>query len=112
MGEVGNASTESTFYIPKVIMSKNWRKKPNQKENFQTKIHFFTFGMNKNENFKEKTRQTKFQPYQVLARKRTKDVKSQTGPWPNFSGPFYTDIKDQGKVSVFMTEWKNRDHRK
>lgn len=56
--------------------------------------------MNKNEILKEKNDQKKFLPYQVLLRKRTKDVKSQTGPWPNFSGPFYTDIKDKGKVSV------------
>ena len=59
--------------------------------------------MNENEISKEKNVQKKFQPYQVLLRKRTKDVKSQTGPWPNFGGPFYTDIKDKGKVSLIIS---------
>ena len=59
--------------------------------------------MNENEISKEKNVQKKFQPYQVLVRKRTKDVKSQTGPWPNFGGPFYTDIKHKGKVSLIIS---------
>ena len=83
-------------------LDENPAKKSEQKGKFPKSNLFSTFGMNKNEILKEKTLQTKFQTYRVLTRKRTKDVKTQTGPWPNFSGPFYTDIKDAGKVSILM----------
>lgn len=46
----------------------------------------------------------KFQPYFVSMKKRTKDKKSQTGPWIDFDGPYFTEVKHQGKVSVFIIE--------
>lgn len=73
------------------------------KGKFPSNNLFFTIGMNKNEIFKEKNVQKTFQPYQVLLRKRTKDAKTQTGPWPNFAGPFFVDINHQGKVSLIFS---------
>ena len=90
MWTVTNASTASIFCDQAMIKKKNQKKK----EHFQTNVRFFESRLNKNENLKVKTRQLKFQPYQIPMKKRTKDQKSQTGAW-------LTDINHQGKVSLF-----------
>ena len=80
-------------------MMRKWKKQ----ENFQIIDHILTIEQTKIENYKEKTtRQLKFHPYQVLTKKRTKDKKCQTGPWLPFDGPYFTDVRHTGKVSVFL----------